>query len=147
MCCSTGLALLYDAKEKRSPTDFDASLLPPLLLVSLPALYLSYRLFSSFVLPSSSKPYDARTNPHGKGAPGFQTATRRVKIPEELAARIRAGEEVSGEEVTAALEREKERMRKEEEEEAGKAKLPAGVDAEWLPASALGGKNKSRKRK
>ncbi|KIY47746.1 hypothetical protein FISHEDRAFT_44844, partial [Fistulina hepatica ATCC 64428] len=38
----------------------------------------------------------------GKGAPGFQTSVRRVRITPEIAARIQRGEEVSPEEIAAA---------------------------------------------
>lgn len=75
---------------------------------------------------------------------------KKVAIPPELAARIRAGEDVSAEEVTEALDKERERMRKEEEEEerlkSGGKKLPEGVDSEWLQPGALGS-GKTRRRK
>ncbi|GAA5890680.1 hypothetical protein JCM6882_000623 [Rhodosporidiobolus microsporus] len=130
------------------PSNVDASLVPPLLLVSLPVIYISYRLFTSLAGGGKSKSYNPQTG-LGRGAPGFQTGVKRVAIPPALAARIRAGEEVSAEEVTAALEAEKERMSREEaEEEKQKKKLPDGVDEEWLPAGALGGgKSKAKKRK
>ncbi|KAJ3502087.1 hypothetical protein NLJ89_g9046 [Agrocybe chaxingu] len=38
----------------------------------------------------------------GKGAPGFQTGIRRVRVTPEIAARIRRGEDVSPEEIEAA---------------------------------------------
>ncbi|GAA6052077.1 hypothetical protein JCM3770_006619 [Rhodotorula araucariae] len=129
----------------------DSSLLPPLLFVSLPVAYLGYRLYRALLSVSpSSLPYDPKTGV-GRGAPGFQTGVRRVAIPPALAARIRAGEEVSADEVTAALEAEKERIAREErnaaEEDGDGVKLPEGVDEEWLPVGALGGKNKARRRK
>ncbi|BGP41046.1 hypothetical protein JCM10450v2_005064 [Rhodotorula kratochvilovae] len=126
----------------------DTSLLPPLLLVSLPVAYIGYRIYRSLLsISPTSLPYDPKTGV-GRGAPGFQTGVRRVAIPPALAARIRAGEDVSAEEVTAALEAEKERIAREEvAEEEDRVKLPEGVDEEWLPAGALGGKNKARRRK
>jgi hypothetical protein len=39
----------------------------------------------------------------GKGAPGFLTSVKRVAVPPEIAARIRRGEEVSPEEISAAI--------------------------------------------
>ncbi|KAK0521046.1 hypothetical protein OC834_004848 [Tilletia horrida] len=45
--------------------------------------------------------YDPKTG-IGRGAPGFQTGVKRVAVPAALAARIRAGEEVSPEEIEAA---------------------------------------------
>ncbi|KAJ3907941.1 hypothetical protein F5879DRAFT_437769 [Lentinula edodes] len=38
----------------------------------------------------------------GKGAPGFQTNVRRIRVTPEIAARIRRGEEVSPDEIAAA---------------------------------------------
>lgn len=53
--------------------------------------------------------YDPKTG-LGRGAPGFQTNVKRIAVPPEIVARIRAGEEVSAEEITRAQER----MQKEE---------------------------------
>lgn len=60
---------------------------------------------------SRSQAYDPKTG-LGRGAPGFQTNVRRVAVPPEIMARIRAGEDVSAEEITKAqeqLQREEER--------------------------------------
>ncbi|KAJ3794445.1 hypothetical protein GGU11DRAFT_689804 [Lentinula aff. detonsa] len=38
----------------------------------------------------------------GRGAPGFQTNVRRIRVTPEIAARIRRGEEVSPDEIAAA---------------------------------------------
>lgn len=106
------------------------SLLPPLLLVGLPVAFVGYRIYR-FLSPGggatgSRQGYDPKTG-IGRGAPGFQTGVKRVAIPPALAARIRAGEEVSAEEVTEAIEAERERLAQEEADEAAKArkvKLP-----------------------
>ncbi|GAA5943477.1 hypothetical protein JCM1841_003059 [Sporobolomyces salmonicolor] len=129
------------------PDSVDPALFAPILILSLPAVYLTYRLFTRLT-SSSSKPYNPSTG-IGRGAPGFQTGVRRVAIPPALAARIRAGEDVSAEEVTAALEAEKERIAKEEEEEEEreKKKIPKGVDEDWLPAGTVGGGNGKAKRR
>ncbi|GAA6012886.1 hypothetical protein JCM11491_006213 [Sporobolomyces phaffii] len=130
----------------------DPGLIAPFLVLSVPVLYFSYRVYRGIVSPSSSsrKAYNPQTG-IGRGAPGFQTGVKRVQIPPELAARIRAGEDVSAEEVTAALDAERERMRKEEEDEErlknGGRKLPAGVDESWLQDGTLGGKSQVKKRK
>lgn len=57
-----------------------------------------------------SQAYDPKTG-LGRGAPGFQTNIKRIAVPPEIIARIRAGEEVSAEEITAAQDK----MRREEE--------------------------------
>lgn len=126
----------------------DTSLVPPLLLLSVPVAYVGYRVCRALLsTPVSKRPYDPKTGV-GRGAPGFQTGVRRVAIPPHIAARIRAGEEVSGEEITAALEVERERLDREEREGAEeKVKLPEGVDEDWLPAGAVSGKKKARSRK
>ncbi|KIL61883.1 hypothetical protein M378DRAFT_13218 [Amanita muscaria Koide BX008] len=41
----------------------------------------------------------------GKGAPGFQTNVKRIRVTPEIAARIKRGEEVSPEEIAAAAEK------------------------------------------
>jgi len=136
--------------DELSRTQVDSPLVPSLLLLSLPAAYVAYRLYRTVLssLPASSRPYDPKTGV-GRGAPGFQTGVRRVAIPPALAARIRAGEEVSAEEVTAALEEEKARLDREEaaqRDDEDRVKVPEGVDEEWLPAGALK-KGKARQRK
>lgn len=94
------------------------------------------------------------------------TSTRKVALPAALAERIRNGEEVNGEEVTAALEAERARLDKEEREgqEGGAQKssgkrrqdepkevvIPSGVDIGWLPPNVSTGAAKGagrRKRK
>lgn len=76
---------------------------------------------------------------------GFQTGVKRIPIPKELAERIKRGDQVSGEEITAAQEREKlasasassgKKSAKKGSSSAAATpnrKLPAGVDQGWLP--------------
>ncbi|BGP32999.1 hypothetical protein JCM10296v2_004788 [Rhodotorula toruloides] len=134
----------------------DPSLVPPFLLVSLPLAYLSYRFYVRLTtITPSQRPYDPKTG-IGRGAPGFQTGVRKVAIPKDLMERIKRGEEVSAEEITTGIERERERLEREERssasaggEEAERRRLPETVDEEWLPAGATGlsGKKKARRRK
>ncbi|BGP56138.1 hypothetical protein JCM8202_005905 [Rhodotorula sphaerocarpa] len=132
----------------QSTSVMDSSLLPPLLMVGLPVAFVGYRIYRFFAGSSSGsrQAYNPSTG-IGRGAPGFQTGVKRVAVPPALAARIRAGEDVSAEEVTAAIEAEKERLAQEEQAEAEKAKLPDGVDADWLPAGAADGKGKGAARR
>jgi hypothetical protein len=114
-------------------------------VLALPIIYFGYRLYSNAVAQKK-----LRETGIGKGAPAFITNVRKVAIPAHLAARIRRGEEVSGEEVTAALEAEKRRLEKEEgdgQQEVEVVKVPETVDQEWLPQGTLGGKAQGRRRK
>lgn len=108
----------------------------------------------------------------GRGAPGFITNVRKVAIPSHIAARIRAGEDVSADEITEALEEEKERLElvekleREEVERTALAaaqesqkksksassssaprKVPDTVDQEWLPQGILSSSKGGRRRK
>jgi protoporphyrinogen oxidase len=83
-------------------------------VVSVPVLiYVALKLRSGGSLSPKSQAYDPKTG-LGRGAPGFQTNIKRIAVPPEIMARIRAGEEVSAEEITAAQDK----MRREEEKKA-----------------------------
>lgn len=92
----------------------------------------------------------------GRGAPGFKTSVARVALPAEIVARIRLGEEVTAEEITEAIEVEKEKARLIEEAEKkrlereaqGKKKIPDTVDESWLEGTTvMGTGSKTRRRK
>lgn len=94
-----------------------------------------YRAF--FKTPSNSwrsQKYDPKTG-LGRGAPGFHTNVQRVAVPPEIMERIRRGEEVSADEITAAQER----MKRGEPEPAAKQKKQQQQqqqpENEWLPAT------------
>ncbi|KAK4054079.1 hypothetical protein OIV83_001104 [Microbotryomycetes sp. JL201] len=132
----------------------DASLIPPLIILSIPAYLLASRLYNALVNPSSSsssRPYDPATG-IGRGAPGFQTNTRKVQLPAELVARIKRGEEVSAEEVTAALDKQAQQQ-EEQQMHAGQIertrRVPERVDQDWLPkqqgaSGGAGGRRRKR---
>ncbi|KAE8224272.1 hypothetical protein CF319_g2810 [Tilletia indica] len=65
------------------------------------ALILAFAPFFFNKKKSGYGAYDPKTG-IGRGAPGFQTGVKRVAVPAALAARIRAGEQVSPEEIEAA---------------------------------------------
>jgi len=77
----------------------------------------------------------------GKGAPGFQTNVRRIRVTPEIAARLRRGEEVSPEEIAAAS------AKAEEDEKNGVTSSSSSAPSEpqespssepvneWLPPS------------
>lgn len=75
-------------------------------------IYVALKLRGGSLSPKSQA-YDPKTG-LGRGAPGFQTNIKRIAVPPEIMARIRAGEEVSAEEITAAQDK----MRREEEKKA-----------------------------
>ena len=84
-------------------------------------LYLLSRRLRLASSPARARAYDPKTG-LGRGAPGFQTNVARVAVPAHIVARIRAGEEVSAEEITRAQEeatrmREKQQQGEEEEEQ------------------------------
>ncbi|CAO1628512.1 unnamed protein product [Jaminaea pallidilutea] len=105
--------------------------------------------------------YDPKTG-IGRGAPGFQTNVSRIAVPAHIIARIRAGEEVSAEEITAAQEAEAKRLEKEARQAEKGGKRPVGRSSqvasstqqpgnEWIPeghgrASPAGGKKSKSKR-
>ena len=76
--------------------------------------------------PKSDGAYDPATG-IGRGAPGFrksrltETNVKRIALPADIVARIRAGEEVSAEEITLAQQR------------AASAQAAPKKENEWLP--------------
>ncbi|UZJ53944.1 hypothetical protein CBS101457_003264 [Exobasidium rhododendri] len=86
---------------------------------------------------SSSKAYDPKTG-LGRGAPGFQTNIKRIAVPPEIIARIRAGEEVSADEITAAQDK----MRRDEEEKERLAILEAASGGGTSPKKKKKGTKK-----
>ncbi|KAL0578563.1 hypothetical protein V5O48_003413 [Marasmius crinis-equi] len=71
---------------------------PSLLWITIPPLL----LVSAWFARKWYKSYQLKTHGIGKGAPGFQTNVRRIRVTPEIAARIRRGEAVSPEEIAAA---------------------------------------------
>ncbi|PWN24688.1 hypothetical protein BDZ90DRAFT_262909 [Jaminaea rosea] len=90
--------------------------------------------------------YDPKTG-IGRGAPGFQTNVTRIAVPAHIVARIRAGEDVSAEEITAAQEAEAKKQAKlAKSGKSGKPSTPRSDPAnEWIPeghSTARGTKGK-----
>ncbi|KIK65726.1 hypothetical protein GYMLUDRAFT_39236 [Collybiopsis luxurians FD-317 M1] len=108
-------------------------IVPPILLVSAyftRKWYLARRL---------------RVHGIGKGAPGFQTNVRRIRVTPEIAARIRRGEEVTPEEIAAAAAKAEDNERNgvsssppletSRESPSSQASTPSEPVNEWLPSS------------
>ncbi|KAH8100326.1 hypothetical protein BXZ70DRAFT_184055 [Cristinia sonorae] len=71
---------------------------PSLLWIAIPSI----ALISGYFIRKWYLARRLRLYGIGKGAPGFQTNVRRVRVPPEIAARIRRGEDVSPAEIEAA---------------------------------------------
>ncbi|TFK38966.1 hypothetical protein BDQ12DRAFT_682789 [Crucibulum laeve] len=119
--------------------------IPPVLLLSayfIRKWYLAYRL----------KNYGI-----GKGAPGFQTNVRRIRVTPEIAARLRRGEDVSPEEIAAASAKADEEERRENsgvietplerKETPSVSQTPPEPANEWLPESITGPKKRGKGKK
>lgn len=133
------------------PFKFDASIIPILLVFSIVPLAAAYKLRT--YLANQEKTAALRAKGIGKNVPGFLTGSKRVQLPPDIVLRIQLGEEVTGEEITAALDKlkaeelariEEERKREEYEKKTG-VKLKEGVDPDFLPQVAGGGKSRRRK--
>lgn len=129
----------------------DLSLVPIALVLLAPLAFLVHRHLSARRRATLLKEKGI-----GRGAAGFQTNVRRIQVPPEIAARIRRGEQVSAEEITAAQER-MQQQQEGKEAATGTAtdvKTKASkVDDDWLPANARpspkrveSGQGKRRKR-
>ncbi|PWN45444.1 hypothetical protein IE81DRAFT_320204 [Ceraceosorus guamensis] len=93
-------------------------LLPPALI------YLVIRPYLKGGSSGGRKPYTGKYDPStglGRGAPGFTTNVARIPVPAHIVARIRAGEEVSAEEITAAQDEVRRKMEREEREKRGES--------------------------
>lgn len=89
--------------------------------------------------PKSTGAYDPTTG-IGRGAPGFrksrltETNVKRIALPADIVARIRAGEQVSAEEITAAQQR------------AAVAQSAPKKENEWLPDAPKPKSRRGRKK-
>lgn len=91
-------------------------------LLALPpcAILLALTPFIGRKKPPGSGAYDPKTG-LGRGAPGFQTNVARIAVPAHIVARIRAGEDVSAEEITRAQDEARRAAEKEAEASAREA--------------------------
>jgi len=74
---------------------------PSMLWVTIPPLL----MLSAYYVRKWYLARRLRIHGIGKGAPGFQTNVRRIRVTPEIAARIQRGEQVSPEEIEAASKR------------------------------------------
>ncbi|GAK63775.1 uncharacterized protein PAN0_003c1983 [Moesziomyces antarcticus] len=113
------------------------SVLVPLIIVGAVA--------SRFLGAGNKRGYTGKYDPKtglGRGAPGFQTGVKRVAVTPEIAARMRAGEQVSAEEIEASIAR-----AQSQSQASSSAVRNPNVDQDWLPQagrSPAGKKNKKR---
>lgn len=120
---------------------------PSLLWITIPPIL----LLSAWFARKWYKAYQLKTHGIGKGAPGFQTNVRRIRVTPEIAARIRRGEEVSPEEIAAAsaLAEQENRSDTPRQEEPRNPTTPesATLVNEWLPESVTTPKKRGKGRK
>jgi len=74
----------------------DPALLPAYLIAGLAIFFTVRYIDNKWIRPPSKTGF-------GKGAPGFMTNTRQLKVTPEIAARLRNGEHVPPEEIEAAV--------------------------------------------
>jgi len=74
----------------------DPALLPVYGIAGIALFVLGRYIDNKFIRPPSKTGF-------GKGAPGFMTNTRQIKVTPDIAARLRRGEQVSPEEIDAAV--------------------------------------------
>ncbi|KAJ7579254.1 hypothetical protein C8J56DRAFT_965235 [Mycena floridula] len=123
---------------------------PSLLWITIPPIFLVSAWFvRRWYLARKLRLYGI-----GKGAPGFQTNVRKLRVTPEIAARLRRGEQVSPEEIAAAA-REAELNppeplppRQPLVEIVEKPRESSPPVNEWLPENLTSGsKKRSKKRK
>ncbi|KAF7297820.1 hypothetical protein MKEN_01405700 [Mycena kentingensis (nom. inval.)] len=122
---------------------------PSLLWVAIPSVL----LVSGWLARRWYLARKLRVHGIGKGAPGFQTSVKKVRVPPEIMERIRRGEDVSAEEVTAAMARMEAEERGEATPSPSKrrkaakptpAEPPADPANEWLPESVTSTKKRAK---
>ncbi|KAJ7857630.1 hypothetical protein B0H14DRAFT_2750574 [Mycena olivaceomarginata] len=129
---------------------------PSLLWITIPSVL----LISGYFVRKWYLARRLRVHGIGKGAPGFQTGVRKIRVSPEIMARIRAGEDVSPDEIAAASARMDAEERgevplpqlKPTESRTTKAKaveeeVPSDPVNEWLPEGITGPKKRSKGKK
>ncbi|PWZ01926.1 hypothetical protein BCV70DRAFT_157528 [Testicularia cyperi] len=122
------------------------SVLVPLVILGA----ISSRFFGSSKKSKGKGSYTGKYDPStglGRGAPGFQTGVKRMAVTPEIAARMRAGEQVSAEEIEAAVAK----AQSQNAQATSTALKNPNVDQDWLPqagrgASPAGGAKKNKRR-
>ncbi|PBK97992.1 hypothetical protein ARMGADRAFT_1009902, partial [Armillaria gallica] len=119
---------------------------PSLLWIAVPSVLLVSAYFArKWYLARKLKVHGI-----GKGAPGFQTGVRRVRVTPDIAARIQRGEEVSPEEIAESI------AHAEREEKNGPPSTGAPTKTrspppepvnEWLPESLSSPKKQGKRRR
>ncbi|KAK7048229.1 hypothetical protein R3P38DRAFT_2868118, partial [Favolaschia claudopus] len=125
---------------------------PSLLWIAIPSVL----LVSGYFVRKWYLARRLRVHGIGKGAPGFQTNVRKVRVSPEIMARIRAGEDVSPDEIAAASARMEAEERGEAVPEPKKPEtktkttpLPTPSESanEWLPEGITTPKKRAKGKK
>ncbi|KAK0201554.1 hypothetical protein DFS33DRAFT_1385854 [Desarmillaria ectypa] len=121
---------------------------PSLLWIAVPSVLLVSAYFArKWYLARKLKVHGI-----GKGAPGFQTGVRRVRVTPDIAARIQKGEVVSPEEIAESIARAEREAENGPPSSAAPTKTkttspPAEPVNEWLPESLSGPKKQGKRRR
>ncbi|SPO23447.1 uncharacterized protein UTRI_02126 [Ustilago trichophora] len=113
------------------------SVLVPLIIVGAVAS----RFFGTGKRGGYTGKYDPKTG-LGRGAPGFQTGVKRMAVTPEIAARMRAGEQVTAEEIEAAVAK----AQSQSQANSTAVRNP-NVDQDWLPQGGKSPAGKKSKRR
>ncbi|KAH0586481.1 hypothetical protein H2248_007713 [Termitomyces sp. 'cryptogamus'] len=127
---------------------------PSLLWITIPTVL----IVSAYYARKWYNARQLRVHGIGKGAPGFQTNVRKVRITPEIAARLQRGENVSPQEIARATAEADEGKQEpynplagrgivEEVQLGEKQKESAGQVNEWLPESITNPKKRSKGKK
>jgi len=116
--------------------------LAPIIVVGAIATWFFTRMNSDPRGEGFNQKYDPKTG-IGKGAPGFQTSVKRIAVTPEIAARMRAGEQVSQEEIAEAVARAQSSASSSTTHTASKPQ----VEDEWLPETVTKKSTNRRTRK
>ncbi|KAK0437137.1 uncharacterized protein EV420DRAFT_1588943 [Desarmillaria tabescens] len=132
--------------SRRTSSVPDVDDYPSLLWIAVPSVLLVSAYFArKWYLARKLKVHGI-----GKGAPGFQTGVRRVRVTPDIAARIQRGEEVSPEEIAASIARAEREAENGPPSSAAPTKPtspPAEPVNEWLPESLSAPKKQAKRRR
>ncbi|KXN88541.1 hypothetical protein AN958_07177 [Leucoagaricus sp. SymC.cos] len=126
---------------------------PSLLWVTVPSVL----ILSAYLANKFYKRYRLKKHGIGKGAPGFQTNVKQLRVTPEIAERLKRGEYVSSQEIAEAVARAEEEAKKQPplqgvieidlRPQASSSQQSKGQEAgtnEWLPENLTNPKRRAK---